>query len=81
MTKVTITPDSELATVEAINYRITQLRREMANGAVTISKMALSRRIEALKSRLPKTENGPIAPPVDAVLLVSKGEMERGYKL
>jgi hypothetical protein len=81
MTKLRITADSELATPEAIQFRIDQLRGELSNGASTTDKLCLSRRIAYLKTRLPQQAGAAIVPPISAELLLTKGELERGYKL
>lgn len=80
-TKLKVTADSELATPEAIQFRIESLKQELSRGNSTLPKLCLCRRIETLKARLPKEASAAIVAPVDATLLVSKGELERGYKL
>ena len=68
--KLKVTPDSALATPEAIRFRIGQLRAG-EHGVQAL------RRIEALKARLPADGEKPSAG-VDASLLVSKSEMDWG---
>lgn len=78
MAKTTVTPDAELVTPEAVTFRIEGLRRELSSPALP-NKVGLLRRIAALKARLGGT--GPMKPAIDPCLLVSKGEVERGYSL
>lgn len=73
MLKMRETPDSELATPEAINFRIEKLRRELGNNN---RPAPLLKRIEALKMRLPKTPGAAIVPAVDPVLLLSKSDLD-----
>ena len=67
--KCKVTPDEGLATNEAIQLRIEQLRKEQPTKAVY-------RRILALKARLPQTPK-PV-PAIDPNLLVSKSDLDWG---
>jgi len=79
MAKITVTQDAELVTPEAVTFRIEGLRRELLNPAQP-NKLGLLRRIAALKARL-GVGTEPMKPAIDPNLLVSKGEVERGYSL
>ena len=70
MTRLRITPDQELATPEAIQFRIERLRGEKTIQAY--------RRIQALKLRLPADPTAALLPAIDASLLVSKSELDWG---
>ena len=64
--------DTALVTVEAINFRIEKIKRE----AGSVLNPAQARRIAALKARLPKDPNAPLAPAFNAALLVSKKDVD-----
>jgi hypothetical protein len=68
-----VTPDSGLASAEAINFRIGQLRKELAKPGNHSGTM---RRINALRLRLPADSTKPLGPAVDASLLISKADLE-----
>ena len=76
--KMKITPDENLATTEAIEFRIQQLRKAAPD-------VKTAKRIERLKQRLPKgqekiaQENVCQPYRVPASVLVSKRDTEAGY--
>ena len=76
MMKIKITPDSELATKEAIEFRLKSLQSDMSASA--------AKRKEYLKTRLGikpakiEATNG-IVPTFNPVLLASKKDMLSGY--
>ncbi len=69
--KIRIAADSELPTVEAINFRIELIKRE--NPILT---PALMRRIAALRLRLPKDDSKAVIPAINPALLVSKSDLD-----
>ena len=72
MLKIRVTPDSELATPEAIEFRIAAIRKE-CNGILTPQAAS---RIAKLRNRLPAKPGGEIRPAVNAALLVSKSDVD-----
>ena len=66
------TPDHGLQTPEAINFRIEKIKRENNN----VLTPALMRRVAALKARLPKDPNAPLAPAFAPHLLASKKDVD-----
>jgi hypothetical protein len=68
--KMRICADSELPTIEAIKFRIEQIKTQ--NPVLT---PALARRISALKLRLPQNPNEAMKPAVRADLLISKADL------
>lgn len=68
------TKDSELVTVEAIQFRIEKIKRE-CGGTLTAG---ASRRIAALRLRLPKKEGAPVAEAVNCAILVDKSKLTWG---
>lgn len=73
MAKMKVTPDAELPTVAAIEFRIESLRKELAHNPRDLT---VFRRIEALKKRLPKDPNAPIIQATNAALLASKSQVD-----
>lgn len=69
---IKITPDAGLATPEAIQIRIEQVRAAGGNTP------AAALRIAALKARLPKSQFAAMLPAISPELLVSKSELEWG---
>ena len=74
MSKIRISKDSELATPEAINFRIESIKKE--NGGILTP--AAANRIAALRLRLPKDPTKPLAPAISPALLINKGDEEWG---
>lgn len=64
--------DTALVTAEAILFRIERIKQE----AGSILNPAQARRIAALRARLPKDPNAPVAPAFNAALLVSKKDVD-----
>jgi len=71
MATMKVTPDSQLATPDAIQCRIELIKRE--NGGVLSP--AIGRRITALNLRLGAKV---LTPAINAALLISKGDEEWG---
>ncbi len=67
-----VTADSELATPEAIQFRIDSIKRECGS----VLTPAAANRIARLRSRLPAAPGAAMRPAVSAALLVSKSEVE-----
>jgi hypothetical protein len=70
--KIKISRDHALATADAILFRIEQIKKECGN---VLTPAAYSR-IDALRARLPKDPNAPLAPAIDPNLLVSKSQID-----
>ena len=69
--KMRETSDSELATLEAIQFRIDKIKRESP-----VLTPALNRRLSALKLRLPSKPGASIKPAVASILLISKRDLD-----
>lgn len=69
---IKVTPDSQLATPEAIKNRITQLQATQPQGWM--------KRVEGLRARLPRSgETVETAPRISPALLASSKDREGGY--
>lgn len=73
MMKPRITPDGQLATPEAIAFRIALI----SNSSEAMSPAA-AKRIAALRLRLPSAAGKPLLPSVNPALLCSKSELDWG---